>query len=199
MSKPKTANEIKKAALTHISKYGYEGTSLNDIAKTVGIKPPSIYSHFESKEQLFLSVIEDLKISERETFFKLIMSLRKKPIEELFHSVFFFYTDTRNIVSWQAILKQILMNQPLSLLDRLREEFKQLEEEISIHLTEFFKLGKEDGWIKHDNPEPMISLFFTLIDGLLVEQSLYDNEMYENRREQIWNMYKKMITHEPIN
>lgn len=39
------------------SSYGYEETSLKDIAKNVKIKPPSIYAYFESKQALFEQIV----------------------------------------------------------------------------------------------------------------------------------------------
>lgn len=189
-----TVNKIKKTALFYISKYGYEGTTLKDIAQKVGIKTPSIYSHFNSKEQLFLSIIKDLKLKERESLMKLVLELRKKPIDEVIRAFFYFYTDSNNIASWQIILKQILMHPPASLLQTLRKDFEELEKEISIQLSEFFQIGREEGWIKNEDTEQLISLFFTLIDGLLVEQNLYDSEKYEQRREEVWNLYRDFIS-----
>ncbi|WP_144463692.1 TetR/AcrR family transcriptional regulator [Siminovitchia fortis] len=189
-----TVNKIKKTALSYITKYGYEGTTLKDIAQKVGIKTPSIYSHFNSKEQLFLSIIKDLKVKERESLMKLVLALRKKPIDEVIRAFFYFYTDSSNIASWQVILKQILMHPPASLLQTLRQDFEELEKEISIQLSEFFQIGREEGWIKKEDTEQLISLFFTLIDGLLVEQNLYDSEKYEQRREEVWNLYRDFIS-----
>jgi len=191
---PSTELEIKKAALHYISKYGYEGTTLKDIAKSVGIKTPSIYSHFDSKEQLFNSLLKDLRIKDRERLMKLVLSLRNKPIEEVFKNLFYYYTDANNIVFWLIILKEILKHPPTDILQNLREDFTEIEREISVQLTEFFHIGRKEGWIKRNDTEQMISLFFTLIDGLLVEQNLYDDEKYEERRKEIWNLYRQIIT-----
>ena len=37
---------------------GYNGTSMNDIVKESGVSKGAIYNHFESKERLFLSLME---------------------------------------------------------------------------------------------------------------------------------------------
>lgn len=189
-----TEEKIKEAALYYISKYGYDGTALNDIAKAVGIKTPSIYSHFESKEQLFLIILKDQRIKERENLFKLVLSFRNKSTKECFKTLFFHYTDTNNIVFWYIALKQILMNPPSDIIQNLREDFIEIEREVSIQLIELFDIGRKEGSIKKSDTDKVVSLFFTLIDGLLVEQNLYGEKMYEKRRQEVWHLYWDFIS-----
>ena len=54
---------ILDAALTIFSKKGFDATSVGDIAKAVGIKTPSLYSHFESKQQLYETLWELLQVT----------------------------------------------------------------------------------------------------------------------------------------
>ncbi|PKG23900.1 TetR/AcrR family transcriptional regulator [Niallia nealsonii] len=56
--------ELKKAALKFFALNGYEGTSLNQIADEVGIKKSSIYSHYKGKDELFLEVVREAKLTE---------------------------------------------------------------------------------------------------------------------------------------
>ncbi|UUZ83400.1 TetR/AcrR family transcriptional regulator [Paenibacillus sp. P26] len=55
-----SAQTIKAAALRLFALRGYDGVPLSEIAKEVGIRTPSIYAHFSSKDDLFMAVFEDV-------------------------------------------------------------------------------------------------------------------------------------------
>ena len=51
-----TADAIKKVARRHFALKGYEATSLDAVAKEIGIKKQSLYTHIQSKSELFSTV-----------------------------------------------------------------------------------------------------------------------------------------------
>jgi AcrR family transcriptional regulator len=53
-----TATRILDAAETLFAERGYDGTSLRDVATRVGIRIPSLYNHFPSKDALYAAVLE---------------------------------------------------------------------------------------------------------------------------------------------
>jgi len=55
-----TKEQIWKEALNLFSKYGYEGVSVKEIAKAVGIKDSSIYNHYKSKQEIFDTVLKQM-------------------------------------------------------------------------------------------------------------------------------------------
>jgi len=51
---------IRKSALRCFSIHGYEGTSLSMITDELGMKKQSVYAHYKSKEDIFMSVLDSV-------------------------------------------------------------------------------------------------------------------------------------------
>lgn len=58
-----TKQRIIEEALILFSKKGYSDTYVGDIASAVGIKAPSLYKHFKSKQEIFDAILDLLKDS----------------------------------------------------------------------------------------------------------------------------------------
>lgn len=53
-----TKQKILDKALELFSAHGYDSVSVGEIAKAVGIKAPSLYNHFPSKQAIFDAIVE---------------------------------------------------------------------------------------------------------------------------------------------
>lgn len=60
MEKKSKKQEILESALDLFSTYGFEATSISQIADAVGIKKASLYNHFESKQAILDTLIRDV-------------------------------------------------------------------------------------------------------------------------------------------
>ncbi|HEY3274813.1 MAG TPA: TetR/AcrR family transcriptional regulator [Methanocella sp.] len=56
-----TKEKIFDAAVELFAERGYDGVSIRDIAKAVGIRESSVYKHYESKDEILDSIFEYLK------------------------------------------------------------------------------------------------------------------------------------------
>ena len=57
MAKKNTKERIFDVSIDLFSQYGYDGVSIRQIAKEVGIKESSIYNHYQSKESILESIL----------------------------------------------------------------------------------------------------------------------------------------------
>lgn len=53
----KTAEAIRSAGLRLIYQHGYEGMSLRDLARAVGLQPGSLYNHIRTKQALLFELV----------------------------------------------------------------------------------------------------------------------------------------------
>lgn len=58
MKQDDTKQKILDKALELFSTHGYDSVSVGEIAKAVGIKAPSLYNHFPSKQAIFDAIVE---------------------------------------------------------------------------------------------------------------------------------------------
>ena len=63
-----TKERILDAALTLFAENGYNGTSVEQIAKAVGIKAPSLYKHYKGKEDILNALIDSAEARYEEMF-----------------------------------------------------------------------------------------------------------------------------------
>lgn len=66
MKQEDTKNLIIQKALDLFSERGYDAVSVDQIAKEVGIKAPSLYNHYPSKQAIFDAIFEDVAKSYEE-------------------------------------------------------------------------------------------------------------------------------------
>lgn len=57
----KRKEQILKTALDLFSRFGYAGTSVRQIARSIGVRESALYNHFKSKEEIFLALLAEFK------------------------------------------------------------------------------------------------------------------------------------------
>lgn len=80
MKTSQTKPHLLETAITLFSKKGYNGVSMRDIAKEVGISPPALYNHFDSKEALYRAAISTT-FEDKSTRLLATMSASDEPLQ----------------------------------------------------------------------------------------------------------------------
>lgn len=185
------SNELKAIALEQFALHGYQGASLSAIADKAGIKKQSIYSHFKSKEDLFIRAFED----------------------SVQHELDFI---ERDLVGSDTSIRNMLNQFPANYLARYREDSNmkfflrtsffppvELEEPIkegtekyisgleSIFVQLFEKYGKLHGEM---TPEKASVAYLTILDGLLVELMYGRSDRLEKRLDHSLEVFWKGVS-----
>jgi len=177
-----TKAEIKDSAYYCFAHYGYEGTTMQDIAKAVGLKKQSLYSHFQSKEELYLTVLQEQQRKVIGEIKASLVKLRGKPLEDLlkglFNSYVSIFLDREMLLLWKRTLiyfgsdNKTLINAGDTMTspwDMMNDDFYQLLE----------------GYFRHLNDESSFRTF--LISYMLMIQGYLDWMLVMGHNETAWS------------
>jgi AcrR family transcriptional regulator len=185
---------IKDVALDLFGQKGYEDTSLTEIATAVGIKKPSIYNHFRSKEDLFIEVIEDLSVSEVTAY----KSAEEKmdPQEPLTNiRILFDLFCQRLVTTKEALLwKRVTFFPPEVFKDLIQKQFIHFEQVTTAILVSIYQEGQRQKLFSEIKEDEFIASFLCLVDGVFLEHHYYTEEIFRQRIESAWKVYELGIS-----
>jgi AcrR family transcriptional regulator len=123
---------IKQAALQILAVKGYHETSIQDIADAVGIKKPTIYSHFRSKSDLYLVILEEQFMLIRQSMLKVIEDSREQSIECILLNLLyaFIHSSTREgLLLWRNAMNMVAGGLSDEVRDAVRKILQRTGEE----------------------------------------------------------------------
>ena len=115
-----TASRLQESALARFAKQRFDSTSMNEIATDVGIKKPSIYAHFRSKDELLLSLVPLLIEAELEYAQTTLVGGpdTKQQLLAYLESIQERFATSHRVQLWL----RILFSQPVHLYDEFMEQ-----------------------------------------------------------------------------
>jgi AcrR family transcriptional regulator len=181
--------KIKHAALRLFGLKGYEDTSLLEIASSVGIKKPSIYNHFESKEDIFTAVLDDLLITEETAYKQLQVRMKKGFPKENLRNLFDLYCQ-RLMTTEEALLwKRVTFFPPPKFIRLIEEKFFQFEQSITSILFDIYEDGTEMKIFRGVDKNEFSASFLCLVDGIFLEHHYYREDIFQKRKDSVWKVY----------
>jgi AcrR family transcriptional regulator len=84
-----TKNKIIEAALQLFVRQGYQGTSINDITQKARITKAGFYSHFASKGQLLLRIINECESRCIDQLIRIVTEFEGDPVSKLHRAISF--------------------------------------------------------------------------------------------------------------
>lgn len=194
-------------ALTLFSDTGYEGVSMRDIACAVGIKAASLYNHFKSKEDIFMSIIDEMSMRYKAAIIKIqlphgeinevvdkYMHLSEETLVAIAKNMFLYFLKD----DFAAKFRRMLMIEQFRSL-QARDAFQSffINGPINFENVLFKNMIEQNGFIRCD-PHIMAIHFYSPIFLLLSKYDhLPDKEeeainILENHIKQFSSIYKNI-------
>lgn len=162
--------------------------SMSDIAKEVGIKVPSIYSHYSGKDEIILLVVE----REINHFYSFLLDeicgMNQLTCEEKLKKIYYltlnYYKQGNRLRFWRGI--SLIQNLDLKMQcgDLVREKEKLVREV----LNQIFEKGTGKSGT---DTQGMVSFYFVIIKGVMDMMLVYQDQKngLDLFYDTIWNEY----------
>ena len=184
-----TAHRIRRHAIDLFARQGYEATGLAQLAAAVGLRKPSLYNHIESKQALFLELVD---IVEARFFECLDASLAAHAEAAIETRLFALVDDLSGFIFIEdqgTFYKRYLLFPPAPLADAIRRINADSEARIDAALHALYIQGvRERAW-RELTERAFLDAFYCLMDGLYSERFIYSRQEYERRLRSIWPIF----------
>jgi len=189
-----TVLKIQEATIKLFAENGYEKATLTEIAKAVGIKKPSIYAHFENKQEIFLSIIEELSSVYVAKFKDEFEKYQTFTVEDQLYSVLestrlFFQHEDLGI-----FLKRMLLFPPKELEGHLLKRYEEFENQLLIVIRGIFEKGILEGEIFHNEVDELVDAYIHLLDSCFIQLFDPDDELVKKRLKATWCFFWRSIS-----
>lgn len=163
MSISKTRQKLVDVARQLFAKNGLENTTMNDIAVASGKGRRTLYTYFNSKEDVYYAVIEGEleRLSDR---MDEVASMKIKPQEKIIELIYTHLTTIKETVMRNGHLRAAFFRN-IWMVEKVRKNFD--EDEIEI-FRKVYAEGKADGEFDIDSVELVADITHYCIKGLEV-------------------------------
>jgi len=181
--------KIRDIALSHFANFGYEGAALSKIAEEVGIKKPTIYSHYKGKDDLFLSVVRYVFQLERRRILEYFQSCEDMPLKTKLQGIFYWLEQGFAESDTTKFLLRVSFFPPPALFDEVMNIVNPFLDGMQRNLIKLLNGATKQGEFSSQHTEAVAIAYLTLIDGVLVELLYGGKQRYQIRVEAAWNIF----------
>ena len=163
MSISKTRQKLVDVARQLFAKNGLENTTMNDIAVASGKGRRTLYTYFNSKEDVYYAVIEGEleRLSDR---MDEVASMKIKPQEKIIELIYTHLTTIKETVMRNGNLRAAFFRN-IWMVEKVRKNFDEDEREL---FRKVYAEGKADGEFDIDSVELVADITHYCIKGLEV-------------------------------
>ena len=173
-------------ALALFTDKGYEGASMDDIARAVGIRKASLYAHFDGKESIFRALFDDI-LAEYERFIHGLTRLSDETAPAALERVFLSFIDYCYNNPKMYFWDRYFYYPPAFLRDFIREKTLETERLFLERIRRWMEQGIGRGEIRGGDTEGMALSYYYLMIGLSMSVRMYERETLLRAARAAWN------------
>lgn len=181
---------IRKSALRCFSIYGYEGTSLSMITDELGMKKQSVYAHYKSKEDIFMSVLDSV-LEEEVDFLREYFSGDFENAADCFDG-FITKVKERSLSEKEGNLMFILRTSYMP-PEKMREEVSAKTRTYWEELEEVVRSVLKGSFADRDELRSRTLAVTTLMDGLLSALLYCGTDVLESKQKACSELFIKPV------
>lgn len=186
---------ILQAATKLFSKKGFKDTSMGELSKMTGAAGGTIFYHFKTKENLFISILENVREGIIEEFERYFGGRKFKTGLDMMEGAISFYLYLAGIMEDQFLLLHRYYPYKLAEDNPIcREHLEAIYNCLVDIFEQSVLLGQKDGSIGDMPARKTALIIFTMVDGLVrfKTYNLYDvgvlyNELIASCRRMLQN------------
>lgn len=168
--------EILERSLVLFATQGYFGTSMDDIAKAVGIKKASLYSHFPGKESIFTAVF-DMVLEDNSAYYDDITAHEKGThSHEILRNIFSKYIKNCKNNYQMTFWDRYYYYPPEYLKDYILQKTIEIEAVLMDRITAVIQEGIKKKEIVNKNASDIALTFYNIMIGFAMGIRFYDDK-----------------------
>jgi AcrR family transcriptional regulator len=171
-----TKEKIIQTALELFVRHGYHGTSINDITQKVGLTKAAFYSHFESKGQLLLRIINEYESRYIDQLIQVVSEYPDDAIGKLHRAISFSCRFAEKNLSLCLFLDFLTseLNADVDFLPSLKKVYDKYQ----VFVRDIIASGIKKGLIsKNLDPDLAALTFMAVHHGVLHQWSLNRDQL----------------------
>ena len=154
-------SRIEQAAMECFERYGLDKTTLDDIAKAVGLNKTSLYYYYKKKEDIFIEVA----LREGEKYIKTLQDATAQQ-SEIENCVAFYLESRFNYYTQVLNMNRVSVDTLHKLLPRFFELYDALMHREKEFLTALLEKAVKDKKIRMKDPKEVASVLINFTDAL---------------------------------
>ena len=176
MKQEDTKKRILEKALELFAENGYDSVSVGEIAKAVGIKAPSLYNHYPSKQSIFDAIVSDtskqfekytdgiaIHVEHSDRDVALFSKVTEEALIEKVHQIFNFSLHDKNI----SLFRKMMTIEQFRTAELSALYSGRYVERIVAYHAGIFKRLIDEGELKDENPETLALMYVSPIIMLI--------------------------------